>query len=596
NYFICIKIDREERPDIDQVYMDACQLINSNGGWPLNAFALPDGSPVHAGTYFPKQQWQTLLLNIADMWKNEPSKALEYSKQLSDGIKNMSKAGEVLNEKIAFNFNKIFADLSLNFDSVYGGQNRAPKFPLPNYYEFLLDHYLLNNKKEALDFTIFTLEHIALGGLYDQLAGGFARYSVDARWFAPHFEKMLYDNAQLISLYSRAFAITKDKLFLRISEDTIDFCRRNLRHENGLYYSALDADTEGEEGKYYVWQYQEVQELLGIDSDIFCKYFQIVPEGSWEHGNSILYSIDRIEKAAVSFDMPLSDLELLLERSKVKLLAVREKREKPGLDDKALCSWNGLMLKALADAAMATGNKSYLQEAEELSDLILKSFFQDNKLLRTWKNGHSKINGFIEDYATVIQGLIALYKAGYNEKYLLKAKELTEIAVENYFDNDNNLFHFNSKSEPVLVARKYDVGDDVISSANSIMAENLMWLGYLFADSQWIGMAEKMVELMQVNISQFPAWHSQWARVAQIMQKGVFQIEAVGKNVNESLNNFNPLLHPGIILTIKNSEDNQIPILKDKIISSENEFYVCRNMVCDKPVKTLKEAIGATVN
>ncbi|MBA2407111.1 MAG: thioredoxin domain-containing protein, partial [Chitinophagales bacterium] len=364
-HFICIKIDREERPDIDQVYMTAVQLMTGRGGWPLNCIALPDGRPVYGGTYFPKEQWNDVLLNLANLYETDPEKAEEYADKLTTGIQQ-AEIVKSNTEKPEFSLsllNETVAAWKGHFDTKEGGSDYAPKFPLPNNYRFLL-RYAHEVKDEAVMKQVeLSLRKMAFGGIYDQIGGGFARYSTDSLWKVPHFEKMLYDNAQLVSLYSEAYQATKEPLYKQVVYETLEWVKREMTNEEGAFYSALDADSESEEGKFYVWTKAELQQILGSDFNLFSDYYNVNRTGYWEHDNYILLRDKTDEEFAKENKMDFSALQKKIEELKVKMLDVREKRVRPGLDDKTLTSWNAMMMRGYADAYMVFGEKEFLDAA-----------------------------------------------------------------------------------------------------------------------------------------------------------------------------------------------------------------------------------------
>jgi len=454
--FINIKVDREERPDIDDVYMTACHLASGRScGWPLNAFAMPDGRPVWAGTYFPKKDWMKVLEQFIDEKKNNPDKLKEYADQLTQGIQQQE---EIVKRDSDLNFtsNKVItiADNFLeNIDYKEGGRKNPPKFPMPNNYEFLLSYHHFANqtgkeKNKALEATKITLDKMAMGGIYDHLGGGFARYSTDNEWIVPHFEKMLYDNGQLVSLYSKAYQLTFDPLYKSVVEETLEYIKREMTNSEGGFYSSLDADTEGEEGKFYVWKKPEIDSLLNDKnlSDIFCEYYQVHKKGNWEHGNNVIYRKKSDEEVAKDYGISTTDLQSKLKKAKTILFNAREKRTRPGLDDKVLTSWNALMLKGYVDAYKALGDEEYLATALKNANFLSKNMLQsDNRLNRNYKDGKSVINAFLDDYALLTDAFIGLYQVTFDEQWLNKAKDLTQYAVEHFYDDKSEMFFYTSK-------------------------------------------------------------------------------------------------------------------------------------------------------
>lgn len=445
-HFINIKVDREERPDIDDIYMSACHLTNNRScGWPLNAFALPDGRPVWAGTYFPKEQWIRILNQFIDYKENNADKLEDAAENIMQGIRQMdqlvaNEENEALDQKMLENIKERFIR---SIDMKSGGRSGQPKFPLPNNYQFLLQYYDLFKDQNALEAVDITLLNMANGGINDQLGGGFARYSTDADWFAPHFEKMLYDNAQLVSLYAEAYQLSGNKLYGQTVEKTLEFIQRELTSETGGFYSSLDADSEGEEGKFYVWTAEEIKVII-TDSkkrEIFNAYYNVHASGNWEHGNNILYVDQDSETIAKKFKITTEELGQILEDCAEKMMDARAKRIRPGLDDKILTSWNGLMIKGFVDAYKALGDKSYLTAAENSIRFIIDNMMaQDGRLSRSYKDGQVKINAFLDDYATIISAFMALYEVSFDESYLERARVLMDYAIAHFYDEESSTF------------------------------------------------------------------------------------------------------------------------------------------------------------
>lgn len=591
-YFVCIKVDREERPDVDQVYMDAVQLISGRGGWPLNMFCLPDGRPLHGGTYFPSGEWAQLLIQLDNFYKHKKDEAITFAQKLTDGVRNM----DALNVKPvddAFTMESIQTMVETwaqQFDWKEGGNQRVPKFPMPNNWQFLLNYHLLANNPQAGEFVGFTLEKMARGGLYDQLGGGFTRYSTDGVWLVPHFEKMLYDNGQLVSVYANAYRTMPNPFFKSVINHTLDFVARELTSPEGGFYSALDADSEGEEGKFYVWTNAEIKELLGNDADLFCSYYQVNEQGNWEHGKNILHTLTSTEEFAKGHNIDVANFEAFLHQCSAKLMAVRSQRIRPGLDDKQICSWNALMLKGYADAYLATNNASFLDAAEKNRAFIEKNFLRDAHLLRIYKDGKSTINGFIEDYACVIDAYIQLYQCTFNTQLLNTAKQLLDTCFNEFYNEDAQLFYFTSKNDPPLVTRKTDTGDDVISSANSILAEMLYKLGYYFGNTHYTQVANTMLAKMGQQMRKHPSWYSRWAQVALLQAKGLYQVVIVGEKAAELYQQFDGYI-PNAVFAISSNSENTLPLFEDRYVEGKTLIYVCHNNTCQLPVDSVEEAM-----
>lgn len=580
--FVNIKVDREELPDVDQLYMDACQLISGNGGWPLNAFALPDKRPIHALTYLPKPQWQKLLKSIAELWQNNPDSAIEYAEKLGKGISNMGLPPALVASEVKPNMHLDILNVFANqFDSVYGGPNRAPKFPMPNNQMYLLHHANLFKDNDALKMVDLTLTQMYLGGIYDAVGGGFARYSVDAHWFAPHFEKMLYDNAQLIGVYAYAYAITKNEEYKRIALESIQFCNEELKNATGLYQSALDADSEGVEGLYYIYTYEELESVLGNDAVFFSQYFQCKQGGNWEHNRNILYAINPISKAAKDFEMDETLFRHTIQNCLKKLNDYRSQRIKPGLDYKCICSWNALQLKGLAQAGLFLRHSDIIEEAIALEQSISDNFFVDGQLMRIFSNGKSKIHAFLEDYACLCDAWLQLYQCTFNESYLLKAKSMIEFCLKTFYHADKGFFKFSS--DP-LVSEKYDTSDDVINSGNSIIAQCMYKISWYFDLPEWRDIVTKMRQSLSPLIEQSAPWYSNWADLQIIVQEGMQQIIVSGEESDRSAILSETYTTQANAIFGFAGISSEIPLFQHKYSKNERKLYICNNQTCYAPV------------
>ncbi len=593
--FICIKVDREERPDIDQVYMSAVQLMTGQGGWPLNCLALPDGRPIYGGTYFNKSQWINVLQNVANLFKADYPKVENYAKELTNGILT-AELGQLSNT-LEEEFDREIITKSINawkgrFDDEFGGPNRAPKFPLPNNYSFLLKYNFFKEDEVLEKHIHLTLQKMAFGGIYDQLAGGFARYSVDDKWKVPHFEKMLYDNAQLISLYSEAYQQSKNPLYKNVVSETIDFVKESLfSSKDNCFYSALDADSEGVEGKYYIWTKEELEDLLGDDFKIFATYYSVNDVGYWEHGNYILLRDKSDTEVCLAHNITKEELDKCIETCKCKLLKVRNKRIPPGLDDKTLTSWNALMANALIDAYKVFGNSSYLELAKNNIEFILSKQVQTNgSLWHSYKAGKSSINGFLEDYAFFIQALINLFEVSGDEKYLHSASNLTQKAIDNFYDTVNSIFYFTSVDDDALIVRKVEISDNVIPASSSQMARNLNRLGKIIGNMNYIEMSKKMLNHVSDEIAHYGAGYSNWMTLALEFYWPNYEVALVGNSVDELFRELQTYYIPNAIFVLgKNA--SQVSLLKDRFVEGKNMIYVCKNNSCNLPVTNVADAI-----
>jgi len=592
-HFVCIKVDREERPDIDQVYMNAVQLMAGQGGWPLNCFTLPDGRPVYGGTYFPNERWNNVLYQLNDIYHKEPKQFLDYAEQLTGAVKN-SELVKLNNEFDEFSLNHLKEMVDVfksSFDTVEGGPSRVPKFPLPNNYEFLLHYNHLSKDEKILKQITLTLDKMAYGGIYDQLGGGFARYSTDRTWKVPHFEKMLYDNAQLITVYSEANTLTKNPLYKQVVEDTLAWIKREMTSDEGMFYSAQDADSEGVEGKYYVWNKQEIEELLKAKSALFCDYYRIGKEGLWEHENNILLRNEDDETIAKRYNLSLEELQNEILYCKESLLKERIKRIPPGLDDKQLTSWNALMIKGFADAYKAFGNQEYLDAAIKSADFIWNIIRNnDGSLNHSYKNGKATINGYLEDYSFMIEAFIALYQNTFDESYLMKAKELTDYVIQHFYDKESGMFFFTSDIDKPLIARKMEIHDNVIPASNSSLAKGLFLLGIYFENKEYKDLAKQMLNNVKKDMKGYPSGYSNWGILMTNMIEPSYEVVIVGKDAHALKIELNKHYIPNKILA-GSLTNSSMPLLDGRFIGDETFIYVCVNNTCKLPVKTVEEAL-----
>jgi uncharacterized protein YyaL (SSP411 family) len=595
--FINIKVDREERPDIDQVYMNAVQLMTGRGGWPMNVVALPDGRPFWGGTYFKKEQWLDALNQISKIYHDNPEKIYEYADKLEQGIKAMDIVSLNTNEPI---FKRAFINEAVNtwskqFDFKEGGMNRAPKFMMPNNYHFLLRYAWQKNDEKLLTFVNFTLTQMAYGGVFDQIGGGFSRYSVDTKWHIPHFEKMLYDNGQLVSLYSDAYLITKNDLYKDIVIQTLEYIKREMTAENGAFYSSLDADSinkvkELEEGAFYVWQKDELKRILTEDFDLFSDYYNINSYGFWEHDHYVLIRKDEdvfIKKHSISKE------ELVNKKMNWKetLLSIRNKRPRPSLDDKSLTSWNAIMLKGYVDAYKVFGVKDYLKSAEKNAHFIINTQLrEDGGLNHSYKNGESTINGYLEDYATTIEAFIALYETSLNEIYLTTARNLANYSFDHFFDDKSKMFFFTSDEDDALVSRNMEYRDNVIPASNSIMAKNLFKLSHYFNNDHYRKTALTMLNNVKPEIKDYASGFSNWLDLMLHYTNPFYEIVVIGKDTHSVISELNKNYIPNKLIAGSTSENN-LPLLLNRFENNKTLIYVCENNTCKLPVQELNEAI-----
>ncbi len=591
--FVCIKVDREERPDIDQIYMQAIQTMGLQGGWPLNVFITPDQKPFYGGTYFPPAQWKQICSGVSKAFQNNTQQLLESAEQFSLEVNRseLSKYGiEVSQSEPNFSILKKMADiLKSKFDPEYGGMNRAPKFPMPGIWKFLLYGNSFLKDKEVKIYLENTLDKMAKGGIYDQIGGGFARYSVDEQWFAPHFEKMLYDNGQLISLYADAYKTYPKKLYKDVVYDTIRFVERELRHENGGFYSAFDADSEGKEGEFYVWQSDELKQILGSDYETFAEYYQVKEDGNWEGDKNILHLDSNKAEIVKKMDLDESGFDRKVEEWKGMLLTVRNQRIKPGLDNKVLSGWNGLMLKGLTDAYRTFGEKSFLDLALANARFLETEMIENNELKRTF--GNDDIKACLEDYAFVIDGLIGLYQCTFDEKWIELAKGLAEKTIKLFFDSGEELFYYTSSNSEKLIARKKEIFDNVIPGSNSQMAINLFLLSRVFYDDKLEDLSKKMLGKVANMMETQPSYLYNWATLYFYHSVDLAEISLIGSDNNKMALEIDqqPIYHK--IISASDGKSG-LPVLASReMVNDKNTLYVCYNKSCKLPVHTVKEAL-----
>ena len=592
-FFVCIKVDREERPDIDQIYMEAVQILGVNGGWPLNVFLTPDQKPFFGGTYFTPQVWVEVLTNINRAYQGNRKQIEDTAEELrlhllTSEVERYKQ--KPVDSELIQDLNEIYNRLEPKFDKKWGGQDKEPKFIMPSVWLYLLRLAHLTKNSEALRHVVFTLQKISMGGIYDQIGGGFSRYSVDRYWFAPHFEKMLYDNAQLLSLFSEAYSITKDDAFKDVVYETFQWLDREMTHPDGGFYSALDADSEGVEGKFYTWSKAELQEKLGDHEALISTYYGIKDQGNWEHDRNILMRNKGDQEFLEEHSLTVGDWKAILQKSKTILLEAREGRIRPGLDDKMITAWNAMMVSGLIDAYRVFSDEIFLDSALKNVHFLEKELMEGNKIYRSYKNKRSTTVGFLDDYAFYIQALIKLYQVTFDEQWIHRASALMEHTIEQFFDPHDGFFFYTSSQGERLISRKKEIFDNVIPSSNAIMAQNLNYLSIFFDRDDWGKTAKAMAESLSHIIKSEPTYMSHWAIVFTEIKKGLAEIAFTGKKIKTLRSEFLQQYFPFSI--IQGTEDkSDLPLLKDKVSTNgESTIYVCYNKTCKLPVHTLEEA------
>ena len=602
-HFVNIKVDREERPDIDSIYMSAVQALSGSGGWPMTVFLTPEGKPFYGGTYYPPTprhglpSFQQLLTGINEAWQTRRADVEESAGKIAGHLdRSIQLASNARGIDTSIFKNALSAILN-SFDQVEGGFSRAPKFPPSMTIEFLLRRYLADNDSMALHMAEFTLQKMAYGGMYDQLGGGFARYATDNKWLIPHFEKMLYDNALLARVYLHAYQISGNPLYKRITEETLDFVARELRHTDGGFYSSYDADSEGVEGKFYVWSEAEIDTILGKDAPLFKRFYDVTDYGNWE-GHNILNIKEEPEKIAEAFGLDSAEMAVQLEAARKKLYALRAKRVWPGLDDKVLTAWNGLMLAAFAEAGRVLKRPSYTQIAIDNAEFLFATMRQDNagteqsqrgRLLRTWKAGsEAKYNAYLEDYAYLADGLLALYQTTFDERWFTWAEECACIMLTHFQDIVNGGFFDTSDDHERLLHRPKEIQDNATPSANGMAAHVLLKLSLYTGKSKYWDVAETAVAALQGVLGQYPTGFANWLCAASFITGAPHEVAINGDLTDPAtqalVDVVNRQYQPNLVLAVGDTF-SPIPLLKDRPQQDNKPTaYVCRRFMCQQPV------------
>ncbi|PLK44736.1 thioredoxin domain-containing protein [Emticicia sp. TH156] len=594
-HLVCIKVDREERPDVDAIYMEALQAMGLQGGWPLNVFLMPNARPFYGGTYFPPQNWANLVVGIKRAFDENYEKLQESADGFTQNMlfSESEKYGLQADEELSFSEEElvaVFNRMRANFDYERGGMNRAPKFPMPSIWKFMLRYYQLTKDERALQHLNLTLDRLALGGIYDILGGGWTRYSTDADWKVPHFEKMLYDNGQLVSLYAEAYALTRDHLYKERVTQTINWLQREMTSPEGGFYSALDADSEGEEGKFYIWKKQEIDYLLAEKSAEFNEAFNITEEGNWEHGNNILHLEDRL------WGVDNTQWDKMF----ATLLEERSKRVRPGLDDKILCSWNGLMLKGLVDAYRYINDPAFLTLAlvnahfiqTKMSVVVQTEDGREGRgLWHNYKNGKATIIAYLEDYASVIEAYTALYQVTFDEQWLHEAEMLTDYVIANFYDAEDQFFYFTDSQGEQLIARKKELFDNVIPASNSIMAGNLYNLGILLDRRDFVDIARLMLAKMKKLVLTDTQWLTNWATLATQLVKPTAEVAIVGPDAQGIRALLDQTYNPNKVFA-GTAEGSGLPLLQGRTAQDgRTMIYVCFDKTCQLPTDNISKAL-----
>ena len=590
-HFINIKLDREERPDIDNIYMDAVQAMGLRGGWPLNVFLTPEQKPFYGGTYFPKDNWLQLLESIAKAYKSDYEKLNASAEEFAASLQASEVAKYALMENISeVTDNDLISAIDIlkkKLDSKWGGVKKEPKFPMPSVWQYLMNYSEEFDDEELQSHVLFTLDKIAQGGIYDQIGGGFSRYSVDGTWHVPHFEKMLYDNGQLLSLYANAYKLTQKPSYKRILKQTAEWLEREMMDETGGFYSALDADSEGVEGKFYVWSYSDIDSLAGSDSPIIAKYYDVTKHGNWEESN-VLRRLD--DDATFAANWKMSEDELLKKVSEFNKIALKHRsgRVRPGLDNKMIAGWNGLTLSGLSKAYQATQEPIFLRLAKKNAAFISNSLIEKGKLLRV---SGLPTQGFLEDYAAVIQGFINYYETTFDISYLTQSVTLSEQIMTQFYDQNEKLFFYSSNKSENLIARKKEIFDNVIPSSNALMAENMYKLGLMIDRESFKITAIDMAKQVSSLVKQEPEYMSHWSLVTLMMKKPTAEVIVVGNDLFKTTSEIQKKFIPNSIL-MAGKEGTELPLFEFKgVIGNQPTIYVCFDKTCKRPVTSVSDAL-----
>jgi uncharacterized protein YyaL (SSP411 family) len=588
-YFVCIKVDREERPDVDQIYMSAVQLMNGRGGWPLNCICLPDQRPIYGGTYFRKNDWSSLLFNLADFYKTKPLEAEEYATRLTEGIQQYETL-DLIEEHQEYDnetLKPIIDNWKKHFDRVEGGFGNAPKFPMPNNWQFLIRYAQLFKDDEVAQLAKLTLKKMAYGGIYDHIGGGFSRYAVDGVWHVPHFEKMLYDNAQLISLYAEAYTWSPDDLYKKLVNETVEFSVRELLSPEGGFYSALDADSEGVEGKFYVFNKGEIEIILGEDANLFNRYYHVIPMGNWEEEHTnVFFRRETDEQLAEQLNISVTDLQEKITSAKAKIFEARGKRVCPGLDNKILASWNGLMLKGLCDAYRAFNASNYLELAVKNANFIVSNLINNGRITRVYKANNGV--AFLDDYANIIDGLIALYEVTFDEQWLYHATHLADNAIAHYYDTANGLFFYTADDDEQLIARKSEIMDGVTPASNSAMARNLKKLGLLFDKEEYTEISAQLLRNVMPFMAKYASAYSNWAMLLLDEIVGINEVAVTGEDFEIYRMDIEKYYIPNKIML--GGKKGSLPLLLNRF-GNTTQIFVCKNKTCGLPVTNIADAL-----
>jgi hypothetical protein len=597
-HFVCIKVDREEHPDVDHMYMDAVQAIGGHGGWPLNVFATPERIPYYGGTYYPprpaynRPSWTQLLQRMNEIWRYQHDEVTSQAEQMIQHLRQASqKTFAESNTEIGKETCRKIAESLLNqADIERGGFGSAPKFPGTMAISYLLEHYHFTGHEASLKHALRSLDAMIEGGIYDQVGGGFARYATDRNWLAPHFEKMLYDNALLVVALCDGYSVTKDERYKKIIEETISFVESELKDKSGGYYCALDADSEGEEGKFYTWTWDEWVAILGGDEIIVAQYFGVLPQGNWQ-GTNILHVAKSIEALTVEHNISTEEITKRINEVKHKLLTERNKRVRPLTDDKSLLSWNALMNIAITKAGVVLRHEHYLQRANDHMQWMIKEFDNSGELKHAWKNGIAKIPAKLDDLAYLVQAMLQLASAGGENKWVLKANEIMETIIRQ-FSHEEGFFYYTSEAQKDIPVRKIDLYDGATPSANALMAHNLWICGMCMEQGRWIERSLQMLGNMSDTALRYSYSFGYWAILLQRHAHGLRTMVCAGKDIQPYQWEIQAKYMPQVFSLTSQKEISEMPIFEKKFFAGKIYIFVCSEQACLSPVSSVEEAFG----
>lgn len=606
DHFICIKIDREERPDLDHFFMDALQAIEGNGGWPLNMFLTSDAKPFFGGTYFPpkrmynRHSWQEVLQQIQQAYKSRRS---EIERQASNLINYLSKSSQQItftsavklsaSLDVAENCEQSFQAILKIADKQHGGFGAAPKFPQTFTIQYLLRFGFFHGNDDAINQAELSLKSMLSGGIYDQVGGGFCRYSTDREWLVPHFEKMTYDNALLLIVLSEAYQLTKNKMYKRTAVQTIDFMKREMMSDHFGFYAALDADSEGSEGKFYTWSYEEFADVLQGDAQIFSDYFDVTENGNWE-GVNILRTHHTVEEWSLRQGISIVEADQKIKQATELLLFARNKRVRPGTDDKVILGWNALFNHALVKCSMAFDEPDWLQLAVENMEFMLSVFYNTDSTqwMHTYKNGESKFPAFIDDLAYLAQALLTLYEPTGNLDYLEKARDIINYTYQNYIDESGTFFYYTPSFQQDILVRKKDIYDGALPSGNAVMCWNLYRAGILLGEETWRQQAVNMLLSVKEGVVKYPNSFGVWANFMLELDQGTHEILILGADATNLGRQFLQEYITNKVVMLATKTDDKYPLLKDKRMSSQTLFYLCKDYTCQVPLSSIDAAFS----